>query len=150
MIKTWKKGELNKLFAEVTAVRLDIEDAIATGSDKEGVFRHLVWHIPNGLKWKEHPVMSEKVKTLMQSLEEACGVTGKDIYEEDGKIDYREDLAMSKVEVETKPSEAHTEIPTDTPTSEPTETPTEAPTENPTETPDKSVEDETPDTEETV
>ena len=38
--------------------------------------------------------MSEKVKTLMQALEEACGVTGKDIYEEDGKIDYREDLAM--------------------------------------------------------
>ena len=57
MIKTWKKGELNKLFAEVTAVHLDIEDAIATGSDKEGVFRHLVWHIPNGLKRKEHPVM---------------------------------------------------------------------------------------------
>ena len=104
MIKPWKKGELNKLFAEVTAVRLDIEDAIATGSDKEGVFRHLVWHIPNDLKWKEHPVMSEKVKTLMQALEEACGVTGKDIYEEDGKIDYREDLAMSKVEIETKPS----------------------------------------------
>lgn len=94
--------------------------------------------------------MSEKVKTLMQALEEACGVTGKDIYEEDGKIDYREDLAMSKVEVETKPFEAPTEKTTDTPTSEPTETPTEAPTENPTETPDKSVEDETPDTEETV
>ena len=53
--------------------------------------------------------MSEKVKTLMQALEEACGVTGKDIYAEDGKIDYREDLAMSKVEVETKPSEAPTE-----------------------------------------
>ena len=70
--------------------------------------------------------MSEKVKTLMQALEEACGVTGKDIYEEDSKIDYREDLAMSKVEVETKPSEAPTEKPTDTPTSEPTETPTEA------------------------
>lgn len=122
--------DLNELFRKVTSMIVDVDSMIESAEDKESVFRHLIWHIPNGVKWKNNPEMSKNVADLMNALEEACGVDAEEIYKEDDKIDYREELALSSAEVEIIPTEKPTEDPTETPTEEVKE---EEPTEEETE-----------------
>lgn len=110
--------DLNELFRKVTSMIVDVDSMIKSAEDKESVFRHLIWHIPNGVKWKNNPEMSKNVADLMNALEEACGVDAEEIYKEDDKIDYREELALSSAEVEIIPTEKPTEDPTETPTEE--------------------------------
>lgn len=110
--------DLNELFRKVTSMIVDVDSMIESAEDKESVFRHLIWHIPNGVKWKNNPEMSKNVADLMNALEEACGVDAEEIYKEDDKIDYREELALSSAEVEIVPTEKPTEDPTETPTEE--------------------------------
>lgn len=110
--------DLNELFRKVTSMIVDVDSMIKSAEDKESVFRHLIWHIPNGIKWKNNPEMSKNVADLMNALEEACGVDAEEIYKEDDKIDYREELALSSAEVEIVPTEKPTEDPTETPTEE--------------------------------
>lgn len=117
--------DLNELFRKVTSMIIDVKTMIETSEDKESVFRHLIWHIPNGVKWRNDPEMSKNVADLMNALAEACGVNAEEIYNEDDKIDYREELALSSAEVEIIPTEA----PSDEPSEEPSETPSEDPTE---------------------
>lgn len=117
--------DLNELFRKVTSMIIDVKSMIETSEDKETVFRHLIWHIPNGVKWRNDPEMSKNIGDLMNALAEACGVNAEEIYNEDNKIDYREELALSSAEVEIVPTEA----PTEEITEEPTETPSEDTTE---------------------
>lgn len=114
--------DLNELFRKVTSMIVDVDAMIESANDKESVFRHLIWHIPNGVKWKNNPEMSKNVADLMNALEKACGVNAEEIYKEDDKIDYREELALSSAEVEIIPTEEPTETPTTEETEEPVET----------------------------
>ena len=132
--------ELNELFRVVTSMNIDVEDMIKNTTNKEETFRHLIWHIPNGVKWKNNPEMSANVKELMNTLSEKCGVNAEEIYNEDGKLDYREELALSSATVEVVPPVITTEEPSEEPVT--TEAPTDAPTDTPTE--DKETVDETP------
>ena len=95
--------ELNELFRVVTSMNIDVEDMIKNTTNKEETFRHLIWHIPNGVKWKNNPELSANVKELMNTLSEKCGVNAEEIYKEDGKLDYREELALSSATVEVVP-----------------------------------------------
>lgn len=128
---------INELFTAITTSRIDVEDMIAKATDKEAEFKHIMWHIPTGLRYLQDETMKANIGDFINKVATELNVNKNIIFNEDGLITDIEALGGgSKIEVEVKPTEKPSEEPSEEPTERPTEpveipTPTPVPTDEP-------------------
>lgn len=99
---------INELFTAVTTSRVDVESMIANSTDKEFTFKHIMWHIPAGIRYTEDKEMAKNIKDLINAVATELDVNKDEIFEEDGVLTDIEKLASSTIEVETKPENPST------------------------------------------
>lgn len=113
---------INELFTAITTSRIDVEDMITKATDKEAEFRHIMWHIPTGLRYLQDEKMAANISDFINRVSEELGVDKNKIFNEDGLLTDIEKLGASKIEVEVEPTEEPSEEPT-APTSTTTKEP---------------------------
>lgn len=86
-------SKINKLFASLTGSRVDLERKISTTNNPEQTFKEIIWLLPGGIKYTKNPVIGQKMGELINILADTLNVDKNKIFNEDGILDFKEQLA---------------------------------------------------------